>query len=1088
LPSCFIAFAALVAQVGGTMASAPDQAPEGVSDDPRPARWGLKIIAALLLALLVAALAGWFTREEIAVSVIDDLLEGYDIPASYEIVSIGPDEQVLANIVVGDPASPDLTIEQAVIGIDYTLGLPVVDELRLVRPRLRASYRNGTFSAGALDPLLEPGEEDAGLPDIALKLVDARALIETDYGDIGMKAAGSGRLDDGFSGILAASAPGIGSGECRAARATLYGKVTTNDGAPSFAGPIRLRDARCAGARIQSADIAARLALPRALDSLEGGFDLAASGLSGGGIAVGRLGGSGQVGWRDGTFNLRHDLSAQGVDAGYARFASLSADGAVRSVEGFARSEWDAELAGEGVSISALDGADLAALGESLEGTLLAPLVRKFARNFDSAMAGGTLRADLTLRHEEGGALAVLVPEARLAGRAGETIFAASRVSWGGGALRGNLMTGGAGLPRISGRMEQAGGRGELVFRLAMAPYQAGDARIAVPRMELRQRAGGLTFAGLVEAGGAVPGGRIEGLALPLAGTYADGRLAVGRRCTPVTFDRLDYADLALGQESLTLCPHEARAMLTYDEALRLSLATQDLALDGRLGETRLRLAAQRALVTTPEGFAVDGLDVVLGEDEAAVRLAAATLTGAVGDMLVGEFAGGTAAIEAVPLDLAALSGRWAYENGVLSLEQGSFLLTERIDGEARFEPLIARDAVLTLENNAIRAAADLTHPGSGSLVTRVAIRHDLETAQGSAVLDVPGVVFGDALAPDDLTYLAKGVVAEVEGTITGEGRIAWNGDEVTSSGRFRTDHIDLAAAFGPLTGLAGEIVFTDLLGLTTAPGQVVTIETINPGIEVLAGRVVFSLDGGQIVRVEDARWPFMGGTLIMRPVELDYGSSGEKAYVFEIIGLDAARFVTEMELTNLSATGAFDGMVPIVFDADGNGRIEEGLLLSRPPGGNVAYVGELTYEDMGAMANFAFNALRSLDYTRMAVALEGRLAGEIITRFTFDGVSQGEGASRNFVTRRLSNLPIRFKVNVRSENFHQLATMVRSFWDADYLGNPVDRGLLKAEEGRFVPRAPSPDPLPGGEPEAPAEATRPEEPPVQLPESEESL
>jgi hypothetical protein len=69
--------------------------------------------------------------------------------------------------------------------------------------------------------------------------------------------------------------------------------------------------------------------------------------------------------------------------------------------------------------------------------------------------------------------------------------------------------------------------------------------------------------------------------------------------------------------------------------------------------------------------------------------------------------------------------------------------------------------------------------------------------------------------------------------------------------------------------------------------------------------------------------------------------------------------------------------------------------------------------------------------------------------------VRQGTGTSQNFITRRLAKLPIRFKVNVRSENFYELATMVRSFWDTDYLGNPVDKGLLKAENGRFVPVAP---------------------------------
>jgi hypothetical protein len=182
---------------------------------------------------------------------------------------------------------------------------------------------------------------------------------------------------------------------------------------------------------------------------------------------------------------------------------------------------------------------------------------------------------------------------------------------------------------------------------------------------------------------------------------------------------------------------------------------------------------------------------------------------------------------------------------------------------------------------------------------------------------------------------------------------------------------------------------------------------------------------------------------------------------VFEIIGLDAATFVAQMELTNLGATGVFDGTVPIVFDKDGNGRIEGGLLLSRAPGGNVAYIGELTYEDLGTMGNYAFEALRSLDYNQMSVGLNGSIAGEIITNFQFDGVQQGAGTSQNFVTRRLAKLPIRFKINVRSENFYEMAMMVRSFWDVDFLGNPVDRGLLRAEDGRFVPARPANPTLP---------------------------
>lgn len=235
-----------------------------------------------------------------------------------------------------------------------------------------------------------------------------------------------------------------------------------------------------------------------------------------------------------------------------------------------------------------------------------------------------------------------------------------------------------------------------------------------------------------------------------------------------------------------------------------------------------------------------------------------------------------------------------------------------------------------------------------------------------------------------------------------------------------------------------------------------------------------------------------MGGELILRPVDVRYGTDAEQRYIFEIVGLDAAKFVAQMELTNFRATGTFDGTVPITFDSEGTGRIEGGLLISRAPGGNIAYLGELTYKDLGTIGNYAFQSLRSLDYSQMAVALDGNLTGEVITRFTFDGVRQGEGASRNFITRRLSKLPIRFKVNVRSEHFYQLTTLVRSIFDPEYLGNPVDRGLLTTENGRFVPAVPLRAPSPPDEPPVPADplplSPRREELPVQLPESEPSL
>ena len=364
--------------------------------------------------------------------------------------------------------------------------------------------------------------------------------------------------------------------------------------------------------------------------------------------------------------------------------------------------------------------------------------------------------------------------------------------------------------------------------------------------------------------------------------------------------------------------------------------------------------------------------------------------------------------------------------------------------------------------------------------MTEVALRHDLTTGRGHADLTVSGITFGKGFQPEQLSKLALGVVANVQGTVTGTGRVDWDEKGVTSSGRFSSDALDFAASFGPVKGASGTVVFTDLLSLTTAPDQVIKVASVNPGIEVTDGEISFQLSKGQVLTVNRGTWPFMGGTLTMRPVTLNLGTSEQRAYVLDIKGLDAALFVQHMDLENISATGIFDGQVPLIFDPDGNGRIEGGHLQSRG-GGNVSYVGDLTYKDLSTMANMAFDALRSLDYQGMTVDMNGPLTGEIVTRVRFDGVSQGKGATKNFITRRIGKLPFRFVVTITAP-FYKLISNIRSMYDPTMVRSPEElakEGLLVDQNGNVVPAGslPTSPPAPGRK--TPDEAT------IQRPESE---
>lgn len=1067
-----------------------------------PDRWRWRASLIALIALVSAFTYLWINREVIAGDIIDDTLDSYGLEARYEIESIDPQKQVIRNLSIGDPDAPDLTIDRVVVHLAYGFGTPEIGRVEVLGARLFGSYRDGALSFGALDPVLfAESDEPAGLPQLDVTVTDGRARIDTDFGTVGILLEGSGRLDDGFVGQLAATAPGLGVEGCAAAEATAFGEIASSGGALTFEGPVRLRKAACEGANLASADVATMLSLSSDFTSLDSSFRMRSRDLAYEGNSLATLGGEIALDWDFGQGNvaLRHEIDGTGFSGYGVRLDTVSADGTLRMREQLANTIWNLDASGDVAEIDLAGAVSLAEARAASEGTLLAPLLARFETSLASASRGGTFGGEMTLRSNSDNT-SIIIPEARLRSAQRETILALSRVSYSSRdeRLTGNVLTGGAGLPQINGRMQRAGD-GDFALRMSMAEYRAGSDAIGIPRLSIMQDASGrFTFNGILQAEGAIPGGQVRGLQLPLEGTYsAAGGLAVGRACTAIRIGSVSYYDLALTARTVNLCPVDG-AIVRYRDSFDFAAQTSDLELAGQLADTPARINAARAVIRYPGPFLIDGLEAIIGPQDNAVRLTASGLEGSFADEIGGTFEGGTARIDAVPLDLANLSGRWSYSGSVLTISEGAFLLSERpgaAEGpDPRFEPMDARQANLTMADGIIRADAALRHPASQRLIANVDILHNLSSGRGRADIGVPGVVFDEQLQPDDLSYLADGVIALARGTVTGEGLIEWNGSDIESTGAFRTNGLDFAAAFGPVQDVEGEIVFTDLLGLTTAPGQRLTIGSVNPGIEALGGEITFALTGGTLVGIEEGRWPFMGGTLILRETELQFGGAEGQSYVFEIVGLDAATFVAEMELDNFGAAGTFDGTIPIYFDGNGNGFIRGGLLISRAPGGNVSYIGELTYEDMGAMANFAFQALRSLDYRQMAIALDGSIAGEIITRFTIDGVTQGEGASRNFVTRELGKIPIRFNINVRSENFSQLALVVRGLSDPTAFGDAVDQGIFRFQDGVLVesskvteserqdPADPPDDPAAGPDPDP---AIKPDEPAVQPPESD---
>jgi hypothetical protein len=275
----------------------------------------------------------------------------------------------------------------------------------------------------------------------------------------------------------------------------------------------------------------------------------------------------------------------------------------------------------------------------------------------------------------------------------------------------------------------------------------------------------------------------------------------------------------------------------------------------------------------------------------------------------------------------------------------------------------------------------------------------------------------------------------------------------VASTGTFSTEDMNLAASFGPVEGITTSVHFTDLLGLVSAPGQLAEVKAIHTGIDVFDGRISYRLLPNLRVEVEGAAWPFAGGALTLDRTILDFSKPTAKALTFHVAAMDGARFIQQMQFSNISGTGTFDGVVPMIFDEHG-GRIVGGRLVAQEGGGNLSYVGELTDKQLGVYGKLAFDALKSLRYSRLTIDLDGALEGEFVAGIHLDGIARdpsvaaapGGGISGMVVGRALNQLakiPFKFNISVRGP-FRAVIGTARSLEDPTNLIQSVLPQMLR--------------------------------------------
>ena len=1017
-----------------------------------------KVVLVALLGLLVLALvAVWLARRPIADSFIQNELERKGVTATYTLDRIGLHNQRISNLVLGDPKNPDLVARAALIQMRIRWN-GSVEVYRIVARGVRLHgtlLKSGRVSWGQIDKLLPPPSgKPFRLPEIVLDIADARVRLDTPYGRLGFAIIGRGNLTGGFKGRLALSGPHLDVGAC--SLDALHGNVALAVVArrPNVAGPVTASALNCPASRM--AMVSPRLDLKssfsEAFESFDGKGKLAVASFSAGDNGLANL--VANIGFKGTPTDAmgRFDLAAQ-----RARLAAIYADrtrlkGAYRLQSDKGTLAVVADYGADSASLAAPMIASLTGPLDSASGTPLGPIakaiaaaIRRTAGNFDATgrlslvnfRGGGGVRIETADARGPNGA------RVQIAGRDGVNYY------WPSGRIRidSDISMGGGGLPRAEISLSQPRNGAPMSGEARIAPYAAGGARVALAPVIFRaQRDGSTEVSTTALLDGPFSGGRVQGLRIPISGRIGGpaGGFAFGRGCIEARFQSLQAGSLRLGATRLPICPTGPAILYQRaDGTLGVGAEARNVRLAGRMGQSPFRLNAATARLTASDRFALTRMAMQMGNPQAPVKLTASNLNGRfLKGGAGGDFSGATAIIGNVPLLLSDATGKWDYRGSALDI-RGALTVADRGADPPRFYPLASNDVHFRLANDLITATGTLNHPASGTRVTDVAITHRLSTGNGEAVLDVPGIRFGDALQPEELTRLTQGVIALVNGGLSGQGRIAWNGGgAVTSTGDFTIADMDLAAPFGPVAGMNGTIHFTDLLGMETAPGQTLTMESINPGILVENGVVRYQLLPDQLVKVERGEWPFMGGRLILHETILNFARPTDKRLTFEVVGLDAHTFVASMGFKELDATGTFDGVLPMVFGESG-GRIVGGRLDARPGGGSIAYNGVVNKANLGTMGNIAFEALRDLRFKSMIVRLDGELAGEFATRMTIDGVALGQTGTQKFIRSLLKRIPLKLNVTIIGP-FRALIATAKAFRDprqviADVLPVPLD-------------------------------------------------
>jgi hypothetical protein len=909
----------------------------------RPGRALPRLLTGVIVGLLVLLIALYLNRRLVAREVLVGWLDRQGIAAEVEVERIELNGFV-GRILVGDPDDPDFVAER--VEVDYSLTAPWSEagfgarprRIRLVAPSLRATWTDGRFSFGRLDPLIErftvqPVQPEASSPLVLIEQGELR--LTTAYGPVRVLA--DARIEDSrlvrLTARMPSSALALDDQSVRGLTADL--DLTTRGGRTT----LRLN---AAADRVSGADRTARDLTLRvdAVLPYPAGMPL-------------RLDGPGQVAL---------SLDTATYSAGDTEAQSLSID---VSGEG----EWSGILTRprfEGRSRGTVTAGRFTAAGSTV--TEIRANLNDAATTFD--LSGEAARwslvgpARLQAARVDGDALggrALDLATPRLVAGGGDGRFEVTgpwRLSAGqlsSGELQLADVTGGFELDLVSdgalllrGQMSAARGRWPLlggpaeddVPELAAMKAALGDFRLEAPGFTYRSGVGGgqldLTrpLAIRPRNGGQLTIHESNAPVLVLR----DGEAAGGElRLTSTRGAGLPDAEISVPRWALIpggfVADFDGRAALDFGLGRGLTLA----------GDGRLQNVDGVVTVTAADCLAVTAERLELGENDVTDVATGLCPTGSAplvriadgGWRVDGRLADGSGRAPFLALGVEDLSGGLEVIGRPQGLSLDLTVSEARIEDATRpirFHPLEGR-GVARMRGDSWTGDFALTRDGLA--VAQLDLAHDGQTGNGGVDISTGDLSFAEGgLQPSTLTPLAADLVGEpVTGMARFDGRIDWTAVDGTSTGRLALRDLTFSSPAGQVMGLEGTVDFTSLAPLTTAPDQSLTARSLEVAGGVSDLGVTFTLDKAAL-SVSGAELAVGAGRVTVEPFDIPLDPA---------VAWGGTILLDRVQLGDLVAGAGFgdkvqldavvSGRIPFVRNPDGQIRISGGALQAVQPG-----------------------------------------------------------------------------------------------------------------------------------------------------------